>query len=321
MNTIATLIYISLPAVLILGLIYCTGYILDAWKKISRIGKRSPLKGYKLWRSPGESLMTKIDDSVSEIIALMGLIPISILFYSPFYYGHFFALTKGKSIGLNFYMILITNGALIGYCIWRIVRTWSIKHNYLLGLDGETYVGQQLNHLMLLGCRIYHDFQTAKQGNIDHIVVSPAGVFAVETKGKYKPDKKRGKVDAKVVYDGKKLKFSDVAVTDQPLQQSKELASTLSKELSSSIGKEITVIPVVALPGWWVELQAPLSDVKIFNGKLVEDTGQFDAEKIKRTFFFQTNQGKGCLPQDLFTAIVHRLDEKCRNVEPKAYTK
>ena len=191
----------------------------------------------------------------------------------------------------------------------------------MLGLDGETYVGQQLNHLMLLGCRIYHDFQTAKQGNIDHIVVSPAGVFAVETKAKYKPDRKRGKIDAKVVYDGKKLNFSDVVVTDQPLQQAKELAITLSKELSGSIGKKIPVTPVVASPGWWVELQAPLSDVKIFNGKLVEDTGLFAAEKIKRNFFFQTNQGKDFLPHDLFQAIVRRLDEKCRNVDPKAYTK
>lgn len=321
MNTIATWIYILLPTALVLILMFGTSYILMAWKKISRQGKRSPLKGYKLWRSPGESLIEKIDDCIDEITAHMVLIPISILCYSPIYYSQLFALTKGKPIGFNFYFSLSANGALIVYCIWRIVKTWSAKHNYLLGLDGETYVGQQLNHLMLLGCRIYHDFQTTKQGNIDHIVVSPAGVFAVETKGKFKPDKKRGKVDAKVVYNGKKLKFSDVVVTDQPLQQSKELANTLSKELSSSIGKEISVTPVVALPGWWVELQAPLKDVRIFNGKLVEDTGQFDAEKIKRTFFFQTNQGKGCLPQDLFTAIVHRLDEKCRNVEPKAYTK
>lgn len=319
MNTIATWIFILFPAALVLTIIFCTSYILDAWKKISRLGKRSPLKGYKLWRSPGESLREKIDDCVNEIMAYMALIPIAILCYSPIYYSQLFALTKGKPIGFNFYFALAANGALIVYCIWRIVRTWSAKHNYLLGLDGETYVGQQLNHLMLLGCRVYHDFQTAKQGNIDHIVVSPAGVFAVETKGKYKPDKKRGKVDAKVVYDGKNLKFSDVVVTDQPLKQAKELANSLAQELSSSIGKKISVTPVVALPGWWVELQAPLSEVKIFNGKIMEDKGQFDAEKIKRNFFFQSNLRNEFLPQDLFQAIVHRLDEKCRNVDPKAY--
>jgi|GEM_PF-1644387 hypothetical protein len=318
---IATLIFILLPGCLFLGLILCTGYILDVWKKISRLGKRSPLKGYKLWRSPGESLREKIDDCVNEIIVLMAFIPISIFLYSPFYYSQFFALTKGKSIGLNFYLVLAFNGALIIYFIWRIVKIWTVKHNYLLGLDGETYVGQQLNHLMLLGCRVYHDFQTAKQGNIDHVVVSPAGVFAVETKGKYKPDKKRGKIDAKVVYDGHNLKFSDVVVTDQPVKQAKELAGSLAQELSSSIGKKVSVAPVVALPGWWVELQSPLSDVKIFNGKLVEDTGQFDAEKIKRNFFFQSNPRNEFLPQDLFQAIVHRLDEKCRNVDPKAYAR
>ncbi|MDW7773768.1 MAG: nuclease-related domain-containing protein [Desulfobulbaceae bacterium] len=320
MKTIATLIYIFLPTAIFFTLVYCTGFLLDAWKKISRMGKRSPLKGYKFWRSPGESLRKKINDYVNEILAFMALIPISIFLYSPYYYSQFFAFTKGESIGFNFYLALTLNGFLIAYSIWRIIRTWSIKHDYVLGLDGETYVGQQLNHLMLLGCRIYHDFQTAKQGNIDHIVVSPAGVFAVETKGRYKPDKKRGKADAKVIYDGKVLKFSDVIQTDQPLTQAKELAKTLAQELSSSIGKNVQVTPVVALPGWWVDLKASPSDVKLFNGKLVEDTGQFDAEKIKRNFFFQANHGNEFLSQDLFKAIVHRLDEKCRNVEPKAYT-
>jgi len=318
---LAIFIFILFPSILFIVLIFSASYILESWKKISRIGKRSPLKGYKLWRNPGESLRGQIDDSTAEIMTFIAAIPISILAYTPFYYSQFFALTKGKPVGLNFYLALTLNSALIIYCIWRIIRTWSEKHNYLLGLDGETFVGQQLNHLMLLGCRVFHDFGTAKQGNIDHIVVSPTGVFVIETKGKYKPDKKRGKADAKVIYDGKKLKFSDVFETDHPIQQAKELAITLSKELSGSIGKKIPVTPVVALPGWWVELKAPLSDVKIYNGKLVEDTGLFDAEKVKKNFFFQTNPGKGCLPQDLFQAIVRRLDEKCRNVDPKAYTK
>jgi hypothetical protein len=318
---ITTLIFILFPSALFIALIFSASYILEAWKKVSRIGKRSPLKGYKFWRNPGESLSEQIDDCIAEIMTFLVAIPISILAYTPFYYSQFFALIKGTPVGLNFYLAVTVNGALVVFIILRIVQTWSKKHNYLLGLDGEIFVGQQLNHLMLLGCRVFHDFGTAKQGNIDHIVVSPAGVFAIETKGKYKPDKKRGKADAKVIYDGKKLKFSDVVETDQPIQQAKELAITLSKELSGSIGKKIPVTPVVALPGWWVELKAPLSDVKIYNGKLVEDTGLFEAEKVKKNFFFQAKHGRASLPQDLFQAIVRRLDEKCRTVDPKAYTK
>jgi len=71
----------------------------------------------------------------------------------------------------------------------------------------------------------------------------------------------------------------------------------------------------------WVELKAPLSDVKIYNGKLVEDTGLFEAKKVKKNFFSQAKHGRASLPQDLFQAIVRRLDEKCRTVDPKAYAK
>lgn len=52
---------------------------------------------------------------------------------------------------------------------------------WLQGYRGERAVGQALRDLVPLGYRIIHDVETGF-GNIDHIVVGPTGVFAIETK-------------------------------------------------------------------------------------------------------------------------------------------
>jgi hypothetical protein len=75
-----------------------------------------------------------------------------------------------------------------------------------LGYEGEVATGQELNQLMLHGYHVYHDF-VADKFNIDHLVVGPAGVFAVETKARAKPTSNNRKEDAHVSYDGRCLHF------------------------------------------------------------------------------------------------------------------
>ena len=53
--------------------------------------------------------------------------------------------------------------------------------NYLAGARGEEAVGRALAELEAIGYRALHDLQTP-YGNIDHVVVGPNGVFAIETK-------------------------------------------------------------------------------------------------------------------------------------------
>ena len=49
------------------------------------------------------------------------------------------------------------------------------------GLEGEVVVGRSLVRMLPDSYHVVHDLQT-KYGNIDHVVVGPTGVFAVETK-------------------------------------------------------------------------------------------------------------------------------------------
>lgn len=71
--------------------------------------------------------------------------------------------------------------------------------------------------------------------NIDHVVVGPAGVFAVETKARAKSTSDNRSADAKVTDDGKCLHFPRWKEV-KPLEQAKNQAVWLERWLSSATG-------------------------------------------------------------------------------------
>lgn len=172
-----------------------------------------------------------------------------------------------------------------------------------LGLECEMAVGQELNQLMLLGCRVYHDFP-AEGFNIDHVVIGPAGVFAVETKGRAKPDKGRGTEDVRVVYDGKSLQFPGWTET-KPIAQAKRQAQWLSNWLKSAVGEPIPVLPALALPGWFVIRKD--RDMVVFNPKKPD--------------FLAIPRGERSLSDTMIQRVTHQVDQRCRTVEPFSYYK
>ena len=54
---------------------------------------------------------------------------------------------------------------------------------WFLGASGESQVRRALGELEPLGYRMIHDIDTGR-GNVDHVVVGPTGIFAVETKNR-----------------------------------------------------------------------------------------------------------------------------------------
>lgn len=264
--------------------------------------KRTPLTS-KLLRAPGETLRREIetqeekfDDNWLRWLALFS-IPILILSVLA-------QLQDNRVHGWQFVFLFLLVLLFCGLFIRSIYKNLIHVSQLRLGLDAELAVGQELNHLMRLGCHVYHDFP-AEEFNIDHVVVGPGGVFAVETKGRSKPDKGRGTLDAKVIYDGDALRFPDWHET-QPLRQAKRQAVWLSKWLSSATGEQIIARPVLALPGWFVE-RTKAGDVMVINGKSPHVLAK------------PGNNGK--LSDESIQRISHQLEQRCRDVEPVAYRK
>lgn len=56
--------------------------------------------------------------------------------------------------------------------------------SWLQGARGEESVGAVLDGLRADGWRTIHDVTASMRGNVDHILVGPGGVFAVETKSR-----------------------------------------------------------------------------------------------------------------------------------------
>jgi hypothetical protein len=264
-------------------------------------GRRSPFT-HQLLRGPGESLriqLDKLSESLDECIVQTIVIPLAICIV-------FLLQTRmSETVPWTLLAIYFFSGVLFSiYLILRMVRLLEKRNVYRLGLDAELAVGQELNQLMAYGCRVFHDVQ-AENFNIDHVVVGPSGVYAVETKGRSKPDKGRGAADAKVTYDGKMLQFPDWQETD-PLAQAKRQATWLGKWLTSAVGSSVSVVPALALPGWFVD-RSKSGDVIVFNGK--------------NPLFLAKPNFRGSLNEQQVQQIAHQLEQRCRDVEPAGYRK
>ena len=134
-------------------------------------------------------------------------------------------------------------------------------------IRAEHATAQELAASLAGNNRIIHDVQ-AGEFNIDHVVITPAGVFAVETKSRLKPPVGNGASAVKVKYDGRQLEFPGWSET-KPLEQASRQARCLANYLREATGERLPVFAVLVLPGWFIENTARITDdmVRVINPK------------------------------------------------------
>jgi hypothetical protein len=153
----------------------------------------------------------------------------------------------------------------IGYGTFKYFDFKRTVERLRLARDGERIVGQFLETLRDGGGRVFHDL-VGDGFNIDHVVVSPHGIFALETKSYSKP----GEGDAVVQFDGERLFVKGVPLKRNPARQAQALARWLGNQLFESTGRRFPIRPVVLLPGWFVEVHAEaVPDVWVLNPKML----------------------------------------------------
>ena len=193
-------------------------------------------------------------------------------------------------------------GAVALFIAWmtrKLVKDGEQLDNLRAGFDAELAVGQELDQLMRTGAAVFHDFP-AENFNIDHVVISTRGVFAVETKGYTKPGDREGKEGATVNFDGTHLQFPTWK-TKEPIEQAERQAQWLAKWATSAIGDPVTVTPVLALPGWFVK-ETGRSSVRVYSGRAL--SGLLNA-----------GVGESLSAQDV-QRITHQVEQRCRTVVP-----
>jgi hypothetical protein len=238
-----------------LGVVYFAGE--HFFRKLNRY--KAPVSE-KMLRPPGESVRLKLNGYFEQ--AFETLIP---LVFVPIIVSLSLINLRGQSGWWIALFVLIALGSIaFGYV--RFKKALRRLVDYSLGFKGERFVGGLLEQLREKGYKVFHDLPF-DSFNIDHAVVGPAGVFAIETKTRRKKANQagdKGKV-AKVIFDGKALQFPEWS-DSHGIQQACNQARHLATRLSAATGERVVVEPILVLPGWWVEATT-IQPLRVVNPK------------------------------------------------------
>lgn len=245
MSNLLLLAAVVLPMLLLLGIVLAWRFLAD------RDRRRSPLN-FKLLNSPGDGLRQAIErhDEKMNDAGMMAVL-VGPMMLSAWLLTQLRRVNGGISWSAWDWMFV---AVAVGGVIWAarsFIHHGKLRRRYHAALAAERATAQNLAPLVAEGCIVFHDFP-AERFNIDHIIVAPHVVYAVETKSRRKPVA-GGKAAARVGYDGRTLAFP-THVETRPIEQAKAQADWLRRFLTSALGEPVGVVPVLALPGWYVDL-------------------------------------------------------------------
>jgi len=154
-------------------------------------------------------------------------------------------------------------------------------------------VAEELNGLVAEGCRVYHDVPSAAGGHVDHILIAPCGVFAIETR--YYPKSLAKGASQEVHFDGMQLMFPHSSET-KPLVRLHKSCVWLNNHLTEVTGTGAPVAPMLVLPGWTVLCRS-------------RDSSRVTGPQQIATFILSKPP---TLSGPLFKRICETLDDRCR---------
>lgn len=267
---------------------------------IARRKDRPPEK-FKLLRSPGETQrrrVQKADENLFVYVFIGALIPLGIASLVLLLAGR---LPKGLVLwGAAIAAVLFIASTVSVMIV--LLRVLNRRRDDLLGYLGERAVAEQLDSLRLGGFRVFHDVPCEgrkKNFNIDHVVVGPTGVAAIEVKTRRKKKGRPGFEEHVVTYDGQRLIWpwgEDRYGIDQLLAES----DWLRKFIYDRTGLRVDPKPILALPGWYVT-ERVVGAFRVSNDKLLPA-------------IVQEWKPQPLTPEQI-DLISRQLDERCRDVE------
>ena len=203
---------------------------------------RSPLKDKPL-RQPGQSLDEERRDLITDKIDPWAAVALFMIILAVLEWWRYI-----QQIAFNPVIFSLAALVTVALLVWRIVSLRPKLKALRQGRDGEKAVGEFLERLRGNGYLVFHDI-VATGFNIDHVLIGPAGVFAVETKTWSKPIGR----EARITLDGDRVLKDKMEPDRNPVSQAHAQANWLKQQLEESTGRMLEVFPVVLFPGWFVE--------------------------------------------------------------------
>jgi hypothetical protein len=294
----------ALPTTLLLSglvLIYAVaGGLFLRWRLQCR-RDRPPVHD-KLMRAPGERLRLRLDqlDNRTDLLILAGtFVPLAILLAG-------LALPSAQTANDHPALILcLTLGGIVaalGAAGWGLKLTLDERRAARRAQTGERIVAENLNPLVTSGHYVFHDVPTENHDpsfNLHHIVVGPAGIFAIETRTLEKRRPLPGRKEHEITFDGEEIIYpwgQDV----HGLGPARFKADWLADWIYQITGQRLPVTPVLTFPGWWVNATAS-RNVRVHNPRQL-------ATLVRHS------QGSLIDPRQL-ELIADQLETRCRDVE------
>ncbi len=256
-----------------------------------RRGDRAPTEE-RLLRPPGYSLGRQIETISERYTDLL----LAAFLCAMVAVGAFVASPKGSGDEWVFLVFFGLASAVCTAFAWRKLQELRGKK---LGLLGEQTIGDLLGRLARMGYRVFHDVPGTAKWNVDHVVVGPGGIFAIETKCRSKRPSKGGRPASEAIFDGEAIRFPRYSDLEAPAQARRN-AEWVAKEMSKAVCKEVEARAIVALPGWYVPNPRKEWEVWVLSGKMVPSWIEQEPRRLS---------------EELINRVAYQLDRRCRDVE------
>ena len=216
---------------------------------------KPPVFGVRL-NIPGKSVRRNLDIKIADFSHhILTVIVIGV--------GALFALPSIYRPGAEIIVMILAVAAGIAVITYACLARTSLRdlRKHHLGWYCEAVIGQELERCRAYRYSVFHDIayeSGGKRFNVDHLLIGPAGVIVVETKGRTKP--KKGKTEVEI--SNGRLVFSGRASEERPINQINALAATVKEDLekvmraSGLSALSLPITKIIAVPGWRVEEKA-----------------------------------------------------------------
>jgi hypothetical protein len=247
---------------------------------------RSPVEG-PLRRLPGQSLRDERDKLLNDTASDYLLLIVIVWILAGW---EWFRRWKPSAIAPE----ILTGIALLVtvYCAFRIFRLRREIRNLNQAEKGERRVSELLTQLRRKRYVAFDDV-VVDQSNIDHVLVGPGGIFAIETKAWSIFGNGCVGVDEFGV-----LRLSSKPALKDPLRQATRSAANVSKILKEKMRRDFDVIPVLIFPGWTLKAAKAETGVAVLNDAMISE-------------FFESRPA--VLSDDQITNICSHLDQTARS--------
>ncbi|MDI5891071.1 nuclease-related domain-containing protein [Halomonas rhizosphaerae] len=271
-----------------------TAVIVVALRNLHDARVRSPFDAHPL-REPGQALRDRLDRAFAGLFLDGALGPIVTL--APLVYGMGRMLFSSEQNWVEWalYGALCTLLALV-FC-FLLIRDFQRIRRLKLGLACELAVGQELERLIRPEAHPYYVFHDVPGDGytIDHVAVTPHGIFVVETRARTPAITPGGREVNLVAVEPDRLRFPGWSER-RPLRKTRQATRWLTGWLEYQVGGPVPVKGVLALPGWEIDASQAPDDLLVVGG----------GDLARRLTATRLGEVDDATHDDVITALRHR---------------